>query len=54
MEFVGGRDGEWGVFAIGVAAHSNSVDDNSVVEGWIITADDVYCGPSAAGSESPE
>jgi hypothetical protein len=48
MQFNGGQYGEWGVFGIKLSADSNDVDDNGNVRAWTITADDVYCGPSAA------
>jgi len=48
MEFVGGRDGEWGVFGIRLVADSTSVNDDGQVTAWTITSDQVYCGPSAA------
>jgi hypothetical protein len=47
MEFVGGRDGEWGVFNVKLVADTSNVDENGVVKAWTITAD-VYCGPSGA------
>jgi hypothetical protein len=47
MEFVGGSDGEWGIFNVKLVADSNNVDDDGVVRAWTIEAD-TYCGPSAA------
>lgn len=47
VQFVGGDDGEWGIFNIRLVADSDNVDENGVVRGWTITGD-VYCGPSAA------
>jgi hypothetical protein len=47
MEFVGGKDGEWGIFNVKLVADSSNVDENGVVRAWTIEAD-TYCGPSAA------
>lgn len=46
MEFIGGHDGEWGIFNVRLVADSTNVDDNGVVRAWTIMADS-YCGPSA-------
>jgi len=47
MQFVGGRDGEWGVFNVRLVADSNDVSEDGVIRAWTITGD-VYCGPSVA------
>jgi hypothetical protein len=48
MEFSGGNDGEWGVFGLRLVADADKVDEEGRVTAWTVTADDVYCGPSAA------
>jgi len=46
MRFVGGNEGEWGIFNVKLVADSANVDENGLGRGWTIEAD-TYCGPTA-------